>query len=364
LINKNNWKLYKNFLDYRQRVDQICKGSIKAEMAHLRHVLDWADESPFRHADKIRQTLPEFLLLGNYSPTYIKKNLATARLFFTWLADNQPGYRNIKQGWVRTIKVKRLSDIPRERESVTYEEIIAIAGAPAISIMERRIRAAAVFLYLSGMRISAFVSLPLKAVDIGNRKVFQYPSMGVRTKNGKYGITYLWDIPELLKVVQEWDNEVRPQLSPEGFWFTPLLPENGDLDRNCITIGEHRENLARRNLKEWLERVGLPYHSPHKFRHGHIHYGLQNAKDIADFKAVSQNAMHSSMEITDQFYSNQSDSEIKNRIDDISKSLSNNKNGRDSIESKIIELARLININHSGSIYPITIEEMKGGEDA
>jgi len=90
-------------------------------------------------------------------------------------------------------------------------------------------------------------------------------------------------------------------------------------------------------------KVGLPYHSLHKFRHGHIHYGLKNSKAFGDFKAVSLNVMHSSMEITDQFYSIQNDSEIKNRIDGISKSLSNSQNGRDSIQSKLLELARLIN---------------------
>lgn len=77
--------------------------------------------------------------------------------------------------------------------------------------------------------------------------------------------------------------------------------------------------MARRNLKEWLDRVGLPYHSPHKFRLGHIHYGLNIAKDIGDFKAVSLNAMHSSMEITDQFYSNQRDSEVMKRIRNLNK---------------------------------------------
>lgn len=64
----------------------------------------------------------------------------------------------------------------------------------------------------------------------------------------------------------------------------------------------------------WLLKVGLPYHSPHKFRHGHIHFGLNNAESVADFKAVSLYAMHSSMEITDQFYSVLNDAEVKDRI--------------------------------------------------
>jgi len=46
----------------------------------------------------------------------------------------------------------------------------------------------------------------------------------------------------------------------------------------------------------------------------HIHYGFAHAKTIKDFKAVSMNVMHSSMEITDEFYSVLNESELQNRI--------------------------------------------------
>ena len=170
------------------------------------------------------------------------------------------------------------------------------------------------------MRIGAFVSLPLQAVDIPHRTVIQYPSLGVKTKNRKYGVTYLLDIPELLRVVQDWDNEVRSILPPNGFWFAPLSPETGKIDPGQLSIGEHRETLARRNIKAWLDSVGLPYHSPHKFRHGFTQYGQAHAKSIADFKAISLNLLHSSMEITDQFYSNINDGEVQNRISTLGKS--------------------------------------------
>ncbi len=164
------------------------------------------------------------------------------------------------------------------------------------------------------MRIGAFVTLPLQAVDIPNRKVIQYPSLGVRTKNRKSGITFLLDIPELLKVVKEWDDEVRAVLSPKGFWFAPLSPDTGQIDLHVKSVGEHRAILAGRNIKEFLLNANLPYHSPHKFRHGHIHYGSARSKTIEDFKAISMNVMHSSMEITDQFYSNLSKGEVEDRI--------------------------------------------------
>lgn len=199
------------------------------------------------------------------------------------------------------------------------EEIKAIAKAPASSTVERRIRAAAVLLFLSGMRVGALVSLPIQAVDIENRRIIQDPRLGVRTKNRKYGITALLDIPELLEVVKDWDKKVRSELSPDGFWFAPLSPDTGEIDQTCFEIGEHRETLARKNLHTWLDKVGLTYHSPHKFRHGHVHFAMARAKTIEDYKAISLNVMHSSMEITDQFYSVLNDSQVHERISSIGK---------------------------------------------
>jgi hypothetical protein len=109
----------------------------------------------------------------------------------------------------------------------------------------------------------------------------------------------------------------RPQMPypPDGFWLALFSTETGNIDPSAVSIGEHRDRLARKNIKAWLEDGNLPYHTPHKFRHGHIHYGSAPARAIEDFNAVSMNVMHSSMKITDEFYSNLSDAEIKRRID-------------------------------------------------
>lgn len=326
MINKKNWQLIKIYLEYRLQVDQICEGSLRKEQTHLRFVLSWAADRPFIKAATFRPTLPEYMLSarldgneGPLTPGYIKKVLATARRFFTWLSGNQTGYKNIKQVWVNTLKVKRLTDIPKTKEAVSLEEIIAISKAPASSTVERRVRAAAVMLFLSGMRIGAFVSLPVQCVDLENRKIIQYPSLGVRTKNKKFAITTLLDIPELLEVVKAWDKEVRAVLPVDGYWFAPLSPDTGEIDTNWFEIGEHREDLARKNLRAWLEKVGLPYHSPHKFRHGFVHFAMSHAETIEDYKAISLNVMHSSMEITDQFYSVLNDSQVHERISSIGK---------------------------------------------
>jgi integrase len=321
-IIKANWRYTKIYLEYRCKVDQLSTGSMKVEETYIRYILEWCGSVPFLKVKTIRPTLPEYLLSARLddskeqlSCTYTKKILATARRFFTWLFDNYPEYRGINQAWVKTLKSKRLPAAPQNKDIVSLEEILAIASAPVDDTFERRIRAAVVFLYLSGMRIGAFVTMPIKAVDFPNRTIMQYPSIGVKTKNGKAAKTNLLNIPELIEIVQAWDKEVRLLLPENGFWFAPLSPDLREIDQTRLTIGEHREDNARKNIKRWLDKVGLPYHSPHKFRHGHIHYGMNRSKSIADYKAVSLNVMHASMEITDQFYSVQNDSEVKNRID-------------------------------------------------
>jgi hypothetical protein len=59
--------------------------------------------------------------------------------------------------------------------------------------------------------------------------------------------------------------------------------------------------------------------SPHKFRHGHATYGLKQAKDIGDLKAVSQNLMHANIGITGGIYAILSTEDMQDRIASLGK---------------------------------------------
>ena len=116
MIYKKNWQLMKKYLEYRLKVDQITKGSMLKEQTHMRYILEWAQFRSFQQVSIIRPSFPEYMLRTRLdgdkrqlSAVYIKKILATARLFFTWLSDNEAGYKHIKQSWIKTIKSKRLS---------------------------------------------------------------------------------------------------------------------------------------------------------------------------------------------------------------------------------------------------------------
>jgi integrase len=143
--------------------------------------------------------------------------------------------------------------------------------------------------------------------------VKQWPNLGVRTKFKKHATTYLLDIPDLLAVVRTWDLVVRGVLPPGGAWYAHLLP-SGQINPKVKEPGLHRRCRLNKDLHDWLERVGLPYHKPHKFRHGFATYALKRCTDVADLKAVSQNLMHSSLQVTDSIYSILSSDDVAKRI--------------------------------------------------
>lgn len=322
MINRTNWKNVCAYLEYRRDVDLISETSQRLEESWLRHVLEWADEKPFTQVSKIRPALPEYIvsarLEGNgdkLSPVYVRHIIRSSYRFFLWLSKHRRGFSVITQAWLDTLKPPKMTEEGEEHEYVTLDEVRAIAKAPVETIRERRIRAAAVFWFLSGIRIGAFVTLPLAAVDIDNLTIKQWPKLGVKTKFGKHATTYMLDIPDLLRVVKAWDNEVRSVLLEKGLWFAPISPETGLIDPAITIAGKHRSIRARKDLENWLKRVGLPYHSPHKFRHGNAVYSLKNAKDISMLKAISQNLMHANLSVTDGVYGVLSEADVKDQIE-------------------------------------------------
>jgi len=88
--------------------------------------------------------------------------------------------------------------------------------------------------------------------------VKQWPKLGVKTKFNKHATTYLLDIPDLLTVPRDWDNEVRSVLPSNGLWFAPVSPETGKFDLAATEAGKHRNIKARKDLQDWLKKVGLP----------------------------------------------------------------------------------------------------------
>jgi len=191
----------------------------------------------------------------------------------------------------------------KEHQFYTLEDVRRLAAVEPRSLREERDRAAVCFLFLSAMRGQAFVSMPMRALDLERCVVDQFPELGVRTKNHKAARTQLLRIQDLLGVVRAWHRRLMEAgLGPEDLWYPAIDNWNqgigGRRDLNWLS----RRTVLGDGLRELCRLAGIEYLSPHKLRHGHAVYMMRRVKDMKQLKSLSQNLMHSSVAITDGIY--------------------------------------------------------------
>ena len=316
--------MIKSHLKYLREVEQLSPASVQRTWFWLRHLLLWADETPLSRVVSIRPAFPAYCtsLPGLHGKKVLaavsqKKMIAAAKRFFLWAKSmGYQGFAQIPATWIETLRPARNAVSSGEHVYVTVDEAIILATFPVdpSNLALRRDQAAAAMLFLSGARSSAFVSLPIQAVNIQAAYINQWPELGVKTKNRKRATSFLLPIPELFKVVTAWDQFVKAQLDPTSPWYATIENHWGDQKLLVSSPGEYRNQLLTKRLRKLFEAAGLPYKSAHKFRHGHAVYGLQHAQTMADYKAVSLNLMHEDIKVTDEIYAPILSDEVQLRI--------------------------------------------------
>ncbi|MBN2002060.1 MAG: site-specific integrase [Anaerolineae bacterium] len=305
LISRRNWRDTRAYLTYYEEVLHRSPGSIALYRTALDHLLRWATDVSFLHASDLRPVFPIYLAgLGKQSSGYQTKVLDVSRSFLEWARERSP---DAYPGRVyRDTLYPASSDesVEDEMQIYTLEDMLMLAALPARNLTEQRDQAAACFLFLSGMRAGAFVSLPIEAVNLSRYEIRQWPSLGVKTKNRKAATTYMLQLPELeplYEIVREWDTTVQRCLEPTAPWYALL-----DRNQNAFAADQTPGNVRTRNLARHLEtlchRARLNYLSPHKLRHGFAVYALQYCENYERFKTISQTLMHAQTGTTDKVY--------------------------------------------------------------
>ncbi len=338
MIHRSNYRLAKEFLAYLRDVTQVDPISIQRYWAYLKHLLQWADDIPFDQAVNKRPTFATYLtsstqddVTSALAPLTVKKIFQTSKRFFTWAKTTYPReFRLVALDWITALGLPRTAQESREHEFVKLEEVRQLASLPIdpADIALQRDQAAAVMLFLSGVRASAFASLTIECVDLQNRAIKQWPSLGVKTKNGKSATPYLLEIPDLIMVVEKWDTYVRSRLPLTAIWYLPIISQWGEQTLSLNPPGANRNTALGKRLRKLLMVAGLPYHSPHKFRHGHAVFALQHATTMADYKAASMNLMHDDISVTDGIYAPLVHDEVKQRIAGLTAPAQIQKSGR------------------------------------
>ncbi len=352
MINRENWLDVKSYLKYLEVVLQQDEQTVSRRREQLRHLLEWADETPlWRASHLVKPTFPAYLSTARNdhrasrpAPSSLSSTCNTAKRYFYWARAKWPHrYGSLSLSWVETIVPPRNRSMQTELRVHQYyslEEIKKIAALEPSSLRDKRDQAAMCFMWLSGMRVFAFVTLPIYCVDIKNMSVSQLPGEGVHTKNSKAAITSLYPVQELLDVIILWDNRVRGALASTSMWYC-ALDQSGTELVPLFEAHAGRREMVKEGIKNICALAGIDYKSSHKLRHGNGVYGLKNVRDMAGLKSVSQNLMHSSVTITDSIYGNLTSDDVHRVISQLKpKDSPRDSESNDDLIRKLEELLR------------------------
>lgn len=237
--------------------------------------------------------------------------------FFSWLS-SQRGYKStitpdLIQYLNPTDEEKKLANQKKPINKPTLEYVIKLCESIKINnAIDLRDRAIIAFLLITGVRHKALITLPLGCLRIDKGVVDQDPLLGVETKFSKKIISFIFNFDDrLVKYIVEWVN----YLISKGFGSQdPLFPcakNNYSAESNCFEnandveakFWKHHERL-RCVLKKRSSETGLPYFSPHTFRHATIELGLKHINTGEELKAFSQSMGHERITTTLTDYGN------------------------------------------------------------
>jgi integrase/recombinase XerD len=311
------------FLTWLKEAKGLSKASVDQM---LRSISQYEKEFPgedfglFNSDRAIR--LKEFLRCKTHKGKKISSNsvrtyLMHLKSFFEWLS-TQPGYRSkISKDSLAYLSVTKkearlaAQSIIREYPSLEHIKKL-IAKIEPISPVAMRDRAMISFTFLTGMRDSAIVSLPLGCIDEKKLVVRQDPRMGVDTKFSKIIYSKIFKLDDdLVQNVLNWIK----YLKEKGFTSNdPLFPKaKMEMVENGISFKEAEEIIPRfwttasslrKIFKIRAHQARLPYYAPHTFRHSAISYALKLAHNCEELKAISQNFGHEDVITTLSVYAN------------------------------------------------------------
>ncbi|MDD3434540.1 MAG: site-specific integrase [Candidatus Pacebacteria bacterium] len=249
----------------------------------------------------------------NISISYCYDILRFLRVFFDWLS-KQKGYKSkinpTSVGYLNLTKKEiREATQPKSIKYPTLDEIrMVIENIKGKTEIEMRDKALFSLAFLTGARISAIMTLPMKSVDRDNLVLYQDPALGVATKFSKRITSPLipFSYKETLDYFLEWFDYLKDQkeFRPEDPIFPATKIENGKDNINYYNTGAVEPKMLkspsslRSIFKKRFERAGVKYYHPHTFRHWWIKEMAKLPLTEEEKKAISQSLGHENVGTT------------------------------------------------------------------
>jgi site-specific recombinase XerD len=306
------WR-YKNYLFNTGRYTQKTIDQKLKALENYQKITNYKDFSRFTLRDV--EKYKEQMSITNHNPGssnyYSIHTVANWRNhvkhFFLWLI-TQKGYKHLPKSDIEYLNLNK-------DEFNTLKNYMA-GSYPSYEIIKKlfesindsseigkRDKFLVAFLFLTGIRTDALISLPVKAIDTKRKVVFQNPGFKVRTKRNK----------KFASIIMNFDQEMQNYVFK---YIDFLLKEKmfgSDAPVFPATLLEHKEGTycyeasklvndyyktsqAINNvLRQRFKVAGMDYYRPHSFRHANAYYAPRACKNALEFKAVSEHLGHSSI---------------------------------------------------------------------
>jgi len=311
--NIKNEILKKQYEQYLELDERLSAKTVHVRIKDLRkyeEVTNFKDFTTF-NANQALDFKDMYKKAQNSKGKYVRyatifRTLTNLKEFFLWLA-KQNGYkRKIKVTDIRafnlTKKEKNIAKTKGFKNVPTLEQIYkTIYAMPTRTEKDKRNQAMVAFTILTGVRVTALMSLQLQHVDEYKHHVKQDPNV-VKTKFGKTILTQFFPVDkDVQQIVLNWIKYLKEEkmFGREAPLF-PSMASEWDKDTqtflrdNLSTSHMQSTTTVRDIFKEAFQNAGIEYFNPHVFRDTLVQLGERICTTPEDFKAWSQNIGHSS----------------------------------------------------------------------
>jgi integrase len=286
--------------------------TVLSAMAHIASYLDYIggrniEKSTLEQVSQFKSHLFSRVTKNNQpvSASTITHTLASLKSLYLWMRDKHDG-PDLAEYFVPDRRIKNAMYETKERSIPTVEELSKlIADMPHGTFYELRDRAVLAFLFLTGVRIAALLSLKRKHIDTTERSTFQDPNE-VDTKNSKTIHVKWFPVPAFVEqcFLEYW--EAYCAITEDN--NAPLFPKAYNRislpDNTLVRVEPLRtQQKVRDIIREACERSDVTAFHPHQIRKTLAIMRLQLNLTAKQNKAFSQNLGHERIETTDQHYS-------------------------------------------------------------
>lgn len=314
-MNPSNERLRHAYIEHLRDAKKYSDKTIDAAMRHLSELERFMDGKDFgsltkseakAFSDQVHQR-PSKAGAETLSGSSIVHTLSDLRAFYGWLT-------TIKGRKVDLEAVARLTPTRRvlmglrtqpDKAPPTPDHIRQMLAAMGDqTVIERRDRALVAFIYLTGIRVGAVISLRCKHVKLADRQVVQN-AREVNTKFGKNMLTSWFPVGnDIEQIVVAWVEErFKGGANPDA----PLFPAKpryrlpGDETPEKETFWKTSEPV-REVFQEACQAAGIDTINPHSVRDTLMVLGFEMCATLAELKAWSQNLGHEKLDTSQLYY--------------------------------------------------------------